>query len=203
MVQIFESKGKTYKLIGTGFIVRKQGDLFLLTAAHVLPKDQRKYFVYSQKVFHQLSGDLYYPEITASKEGVDIAKLFPDFCFIKLSEVFVESALSEFIVFDESLLGQGPYSTNGIFLIAGYLISKTKFVLKTRVLDSFLFCHELSPAKVHELPYLVLPYLRKEGSKMPELNGLSCSPIFYVPPDSNAISIIGVATHYSKRKRRI
>ncbi|MCG6170127.1 hypothetical protein LFX25_19680 [Leptospira sp. FAT2] len=197
VVPIFVKRDKQYFLIGTGFILGHRKDHFLISANHVVKDNGKEFYTHDKGRFVNITGTLNQPVIINEnkvlKDLIDI-----DFCTIKLSDNFLQELVHLPIIFDHSLVySKDDFKEGDSLIVAGYLISKTEFVLKLRRLKSSIFVHQLDFVK-NELGYYnyYIPIKRSDGSSLPELNGLSGSPIFYIPKDSKDIFIAGIGKAY-------
>ncbi|TGM58547.1 hypothetical protein [Leptospira adleri] len=197
LVPIFVKRDKQYFLIGTGFLIGHEKGDFLISANHVVKNNGREFFTEDRGRFVNITGTLNQPVIISQdkllKESIDI-----DFCAIKLTDNFLRELEHKPFIFNQSLVySKNDFQKDDTLIAAGYLISKTKFILKLRYLKSSIFIHQLDFVKNESNYYTYyIPIKRPDGSNLPELNGLSGSPIFCHPKDSKDIFIAGIGKAY-------
>ncbi|MCG6195498.1 hypothetical protein LFX25_19845 [Leptospira sp. FAT2] len=202
-IPIFKKEKLRYELHGSGFIIHQKEKSKLVTARHVFEGKGTEFYVSHKEEFIPIEGDAHFPYFSYDVEGKISGQFKPDFCIITLTKLFMKKNADNIIGFDESFIYQHRSFGAGIFIIAGFLTSKTEFIVNSKFLYVRAFSHELTPILTETGKIMfALPWKTEEGDLQPELNGLSGAPIFYIPTHENRLYIIGIGKEYEVNRSK-
>ncbi|MCL8268399.1 hypothetical protein [Leptospira weilii] len=199
VIPIFVKNGNRVELRGTGFLIKHLGIDYLVSAHHVFENEQDYYCLLDIQGFIILKGEImtYIPIGLMTKDTFEIYK--PDIVYFKLPEGYLNLFKRAFVPFrSSSLLKEESVEFDRIFLF-GFIISKTKHLVSMGKLLIGMDILQFEPNILDGNKLIVDKALtREDNSKLPELHGLSGSPVFCFT--KKGLHILGVAKEYRKDK---
>jgi hypothetical protein len=119
-----------------------------------------------------------------------------NFAIVRLASETSEQIKKNSFIFPVDALKSKGISREGSFFLAGFIESKTEFDVSSKYLRTEFIIYTLE--LIIQNGVYVFKLINREGnnSKLPYLNGLSGSPIMYLPPNQNQLFIVGIATEY-------
>jgi hypothetical protein len=193
-IPIFCKVDKKFEIIGTGFLLKLKDNLFLITAKHIFEQFLEIYS-FDGLSFFQIIGLVNFPII--NQKEISSGESEPDIAVIKLNTETLDKILIKYKYFNEDIISRIIDIEDSIFFIAGFLNSKSRFLVSERRLYLELFSQEVKFKEYNNEIIFSTQGLERNENSFPALNGLSGSAIYQVNLTNKKLSIIGIGKSYT------